>query len=320
MDGDALRILSIQSQVVRGFVGNNAAVFPLQVLGNYVDVINTVQYPSSYNHQGPNLSKESIKVLLDGVLECCGNNLLKIQNGETLKTDHEYLITGFFGDPEVLLQVVDFTKQLKSGKRFERPIWFCDPVLGDNNELYVVPELIEVYRREVLPLTDVLTPNHYELQWLTKENISSREDVLRCCRILHHDGPSVIIVTSVPCFGLETEKDDDMLELIGSEIITPMGGGTSSKLAPRYRCFRIPFRRRDVYLCGCGDLMTAMIASCFHKAKGSVMKACEEALAIVQSVVDFTIQTNQTAPDVDVVGGQHLLRHPTYRFQALSLE
>jgi pyridoxine kinase len=37
------RVLSVQSHVVSGYVGNKSATFPLQLLGFEVDAINSVQ-------------------------------------------------------------------------------------------------------------------------------------------------------------------------------------------------------------------------------------------------------------------------------------
>lgn len=47
----------------------------------------------------------------------------------------------------------------------------CDPVMGDNGEMYVPKELKEIYKKEIVPLADILTPNQFELEYVYMQNI-----------------------------------------------------------------------------------------------------------------------------------------------------
>lgn len=40
----------------------------------------------------------------------------------------------------------------------------CDPVMGDNKKMYVPEEMLDVYKKEIIHLTDIITPNEYELE------------------------------------------------------------------------------------------------------------------------------------------------------------
>mmetsp|Transcript_38548 Transcript_38548/g.110242 ORF Transcript_38548/g.110242 Transcript_38548/m.110242 type:complete len:246 (+) Transcript_38548:130-867(+) len=95
------RILSVQSHVVNGYVGNKAAIFPLQLLGNDVDFINSVQFVSQFVHQGQKLSGEELRTLLDGLQK---HNL----------GNYQYFLTGFIGQPSFLREVLAFIKSQKA--------------------------------------------------------------------------------------------------------------------------------------------------------------------------------------------------------------
>ena len=145
----APRVLSLQSHVVHGYVGNRAAVFPLQLLGFEVDYINSVQFS---NHTGYNTVKGQI---LDG------EQLWSIvegleQNG--LLAGYDYLLTGYIGSESFLRTVLNIVQKLKEYN--PNLIYICDPVLGDLGPgLYVPKDLISIYREEMMKVCSVITPN-----------------------------------------------------------------------------------------------------------------------------------------------------------------
>jgi pyridoxine kinase len=184
------RVLSIQSHVVSGYVGNKAAVFPLQLLGFEVDIINSVHFS---NHTGyPNKWEGDV---LDGT------KLLKLIDGldrngllDCGLIDH--MLTGYIGSESFLCSVVTIVKKLRSlnPKTFR---FVCDPVLGDAGKLYVPSELVDIYRKEVLPLSDVATPNQFEAEVLTGVSIKTIGDAQNACEILHDMGVPLILITSI---------------------------------------------------------------------------------------------------------------------------
>ncbi|XP_014675841.1 PREDICTED: pyridoxal kinase-like, partial [Priapulus caudatus] len=149
------RVLSIQSHVVSGYVGNKSATFPLQVLGYEVDQINSVQLcnHTGYKHvKGQVLNAEELGELFDGLV---------------LNDIHHYthILTGYVGSESFLFKVVDIVKKLK--KTNPNLIYVCDPVMGDNGHMYVPKELLPIYRDHLVALADILTPNQYEAELLT---------------------------------------------------------------------------------------------------------------------------------------------------------
>lgn len=71
--------------------------------------------------------------------------------------------------------------------------FLCDPVMGDNGALYVPEELVSIYKKSIVGLSDVLTPNQTELELLTDMAVTSEEDVLKACQLLHAKGPHTVV-------------------------------------------------------------------------------------------------------------------------------
>ncbi|XP_057862356.2 pyridoxal kinase isoform X3 [Cryptomeria japonica] len=190
------RVLSIQSHTVQGYVGNKAAVFPLQLLGFDVDPINSVQLSNHTGYptvRGQVLNGEQLWTLIEG-LEA--NDLLC----------YTHLLTGYIGSVSFLDTILQVVQKLRSVN--PDLIYVCDPVMGDEGKLYIPPELVSVYREKVVPVASMITPNHFEAEHLTGLRISCEADGLRACNALHAAGPSKVVITSL--------EMDGMLLLIGS--------------------------------------------------------------------------------------------------------
>ncbi|KAK0174523.1 hypothetical protein PV327_010283 [Microctonus hyperodae] len=180
-----LRVLSIQSHVVSGYVGNKSATFPLQLLGFEVDTINSVQLS---NHTGYKVTKGDI---LDDI------NLRKLIDGLVANNLHYYshLLTGYVGSPSFLDEIVKLIPILK--EKNPKLCFLCDPVMGDDGKLYVPKELVEIYKNKVVPLADILTPNQFELELLTDCKIITLNDAKVAIEKLHRQGPKTIVVSSI---------------------------------------------------------------------------------------------------------------------------
>lgn len=178
------QILSIQSHVAYGYVGNRAATFPLQRLGHEVTVINTVQFSNHTGYgqwTGDVFSAAHIEDVLAG-LEKIG--LLAQVDG---------LLTGYLGDPavgDVILALAD--RLPKTAK------WLCDPVMGDvGRGFYVRPGIPDYFRNRGLSRAAIITPNQFELEYLTGQEIHSLADAREACRLAHEMGPGVVLLTSL---------------------------------------------------------------------------------------------------------------------------
>lgn len=87
--------------------------------------------------------------------------------------------------------------------------WVCDPVLGDNGQLYVAPELVEAYVQYVLPKAQMITPNQFEAETLSKVKINNEQDMKVCIGKLMDLGPKIVIITSSEF----SNKKDEMITL-----------------------------------------------------------------------------------------------------------
>jgi pyridoxine kinase len=134
-------------------VGNKSAVFPLQLLGFDVDVINSVHFSNHTGYpqgwEGDVLAGNQLRAILQGLQR---NQLLD---------DTGHVLTGYIGSESFLEAVLEVVQALRAlpTSRGERVRFVCDPVLGDRGEFYVPRELVGLYREKVLPLADVVTPN-----------------------------------------------------------------------------------------------------------------------------------------------------------------
>ncbi|XP_051184641.1 pyridoxal kinase isoform X2 [Lolium perenne] len=196
LPSDTGRVLSIQSHTVQGYVGNKSAVFPLQLLGFDVDPINSVQFSNHTGYpkfRGQVLNGDQLWDLIEGLQE---NDLLH----------YTHLLTGYIGSVSFLNTVLQVVEKLRSVN--PDLIYVCDPVMGDEGKLYVPQELISVYQQKVVPVASMLTPNQFEVELLTGLRITSEQDGLKACNILHSAGPRKVIITSALI--------EDKLLLIGS--------------------------------------------------------------------------------------------------------
>ncbi|XP_044073264.1 pyridoxal kinase-like isoform X2 [Siniperca chuatsi] len=262
------RVLSIQSHVVRGYVGNKSATFPLQVLGFEVDSINSVQFSNhtGYAHwRGQVLKAEELNVLYEGI------KLNKVNH-------YDYILTGYSRDTSFLEMVVDIIQELKEAN--PRLIYVCDPVMGDHGAMYVPEYLLPVYRDKVVPLADILTPNQFEAELLTGRKINTEEDAFEVMDLLHKMGPETVVLTSTD---LPSKHGDQFLVALGSQkIVKPDGSNTSQNI-----CMDIP--KVDAVFVGTGDLFAALLLAWTHHHPKDLKAACEKTVSVMHHVIKRTI-------------------------------
>ena len=187
-------------------VGNKAAVFPLQLLGFDVDVINSVQFSNHTGYgswNGEVLEGEKLLKLVDGMDE---NGLLSDEIG--------HVLTGYIGTESFLRAIVTIIRKMKTINPQVR--YVCDPVLGDVGRFYVPQQLVQIYKDEVIPLANVLTPNQFEVEQLSGIRIENVSDAQRACGILHDLGVPLVLITSI-IFPTNPQQNQDSLSIFVSE-------------------------------------------------------------------------------------------------------
>ncbi len=204
------RVLSIQSHVVHGYVGNRAAVFPLQLLGFDVDIINSVHFAchTGYKHfpHGEVMDGDQLRNVLAG-LEVNGLIGDDGEDGGDNDMAIESMLTGYIGSVSFLEAVLDVLGTVR--KYNPKARFVCDPVLGDDGSFYVPETLVEVYRTVVIPKADVVTPNQFEAEQLTGIKVETTEDARKACQDLHEMGPSVVFITSAILDESAKKEDGD---------------------------------------------------------------------------------------------------------------
>jgi pyridoxine kinase len=180
-------ILSIQSSVAYGHVGNSAVVFPLMRLGVEVWPVNTVHFSNHTGYQtwrGPLLTGRDISEIVRGLDE----------RGVLSRCDA--VLSGYQGGTDVAEAILGAVTLVKA--RNPAAVYCCDPVIGDvGRGTFVQAGIPELIRDRVLPAAQIITPNAYELEVLTGRKTSDLESVLAAAEAARECGPQIVLVTSV---------------------------------------------------------------------------------------------------------------------------
>ena len=232
-------VISVQSQVVLGHVGNSAAVFPMQAAGLEVAAIPTVIFSNTPDYptlRGAPLPPDLFADLLLGAWE------------RGLPQRAAWLMTGYFGSVEVAQLAADFVARCKAVNPGLR--YLCDPVMGDHGPgLYVPAELAWIMRDRLLPLADLATPNSFELGHLTNRPITAMADLQAAAADLRMAPGATLIATGCVL-------DDSPADHLESVILGPEG------------TTRHPTPRLPVALPGTGDLFAGLIVAGLGKGHG----------------------------------------------------
>ncbi|PVV01042.1 hypothetical protein BB560_004555 [Smittium megazygosporum] len=253
------RVLSIQSHVVSGYVGNRAATFPMQYCGLDVDVINTVQLS---NHTG-------YKSIKGSVFE--GSHITDLFSGLETNglTDYDYVLSGYMGNSDNVQAVSEIVRSLKNKNK--NTFFLLDTVLGDYGELYVPVELVDLYRVHLCPLADMVTPNQFEAETLSGKKIKNINDAVEICDFFHSLGVKIVVITS---FSLPDEHPDTLLHLVASI----KSGGKSQVLKVSF-----PFLRG--YFTGAGDLLCALLLSRLSELPSITDVSADDFKAAIESAL-----------------------------------
>lgn len=193
-------ILSIQSHVAFGHVGNAAAVFPLQRLGFEVIPINTVQFSNHTGYgewTGQVFTADHIQDIFNG-LERRG----VFQNIDAV-------LTGYLGAPQLGEAILDVIQT----RLPPHVLWLCDPVMGDvDRGLFVRDGIPDFFKSRALKRANIITPNQFELEYLADKKIETHEDARAACKIIHDSGPEVILLTSF----IHKDAAADEIQMIAS--------------------------------------------------------------------------------------------------------
>jgi pyridoxine kinase len=284
-------VLSIQSHVVYGHAGNSAAVFPLQRLGHEVWAINTVEFS---NHTGYKAWRG--EALSPALVE---NLVLGLEERDVLKHCNAVL-SGYLGDPVSGRAIISAVKKVRS--HAPGALYCCDPVMGDvGRGFYVKPEIPDVFKNEVIPLADIVTPNQFELNVLTGMNAETLEDVLEGVKRLHAAGPRIILVTSLKTKEMEGAGSPEVGMLV-----------SNGKEAYRINTPELSFEN-STSMAGSGDLTTSVFLSGYLET-GNIQRSLELTAASVYGIMEATHRAKSR--ELLIIAAQEELKTASFNFQA----
>ena len=280
-------ILSIQSSVAYGHVGNSAATFPLMRMGVEVWPVLTVHFSNHTGYpgwRGPLLRAEDVAEVVRGIDE----------RGVLDRCDA--VLSGYQGGDDVGAVILDAVALVRS--RNPDAIYCCDPVLGDvGRGFYVRPGIPELMRDRVVPAAQIITPNQFELEYLTGASTATMPEVLAAADAARALGPDVVLVTSV----VHADADPDTIDMVA---VSGEGAWTvTTPLLPRT-------------FTGAGDLTAATFLAQYLRTH-DVADAVARTAAVVHGVLDTTVRSGQA--ELQLVAAQDEIATPTQHFEARRL-
>ncbi|MHC2334954.1 pyridoxal kinase PdxY [Bradyrhizobium sp. USDA 4454] len=287
-----MSVISIQSQVAWGHVGNSAASFPIQLHG--IDVVavpttllsNRPGYPTI---RGRVLDVQLVADLLRGVEE------RGVVEGARM------ILSGYLGSADIATEVAEFVARAKA----QNPalLYCCDPVLGDRDRgMFVRPDIPPLVRDQLCPLADIITPNHFEFEFLCGGRVATTDDVVTQARALMARGPATIVVTSAELAGTPHSE----IETLAIE--RTQSGKTC---AWRVRTPRVPISPS-----GTGDLFAALFAAA--RVRGlATPEALSHAASGIHGVLQRTAQRG--TEEMRIVESADVMLDPKPRFAAVAI-
>jgi pyridoxine kinase len=282
-----VNILSIQSHVAYGHVGNSAAAFAMQRLGVEVWPIHTVQLS---NHTGYETARGRA---FDGAM--VGELIEGLRERDALR-HCDGVLSGYIGSGGMGMAILDAVAQVK--KANPRAVYCCDPVIGDTGRGAFVPsDVAEFIRRRAVPAADIATPNHFELEQIAGRRVNTLAGALSAVEELRALGPRVVLVTSL----VTDETPAEALDLVACD-----ANG----------CQRLRTPRLPIVAHGAGDLIAALFLVHLLRS-GSAAEALSRAASAAFGILKRTADAG--AAELSLVEAQEELVKPTASFRAESL-
>ncbi|HMA13602.1 MAG: pyridoxal kinase PdxY [Bacteroidota bacterium] len=278
-----MNVISIQSHVAYGHVGNAAAVFALQRLGIEVWPVHTVQFSNHTGYpdwQGEVFTADHVARVLAG-LEA---------RGAFRRCDA--LLTGYVGDPALGAVILDAAARIRVAN--PQAIWACDPVMGDHGKgLFVREGIPAFFGEQALPAADLVTPNLFELERLTGQRPRGTAEICAAAVNLLTRGPKAVLVTS-----LAEEAAGDEVAMLA---VTAEGA------------WRVATPRLPMAPNGAGDAVAALFLGFWLKTR-SVPEALGAAAAAIFELLQTTLESGEE--ELQLVAAQDRLVAPRRRFAA----
>lgn len=282
-----MRILSIQSSVSYGHVGNSAAVFPLQRIGHEVMPVYTVIFSNHTGYGdwgGPMLSGDNVRDIVRGIDARGGLD------------DVELVLSGYQGGHDIGDAILDAVALVK--ERNPEAMYACDPVLGSAaSGCFVAPEVQSLIRDRVVPKADLITPNQFELGFITGTDPHTIEETLASVDLVRANGPKNVLVTSV----LRPDREAGTIEMLA---VTDAGAWI-------VQTPQLPFKAN-----GSGDV-TAALFSAQLRESGDAASALGRTAASVFELLNNTLNSGER--ELQLIESQEAFVTPAHSFEVTQI-
>ncbi|WP_404435083.1 pyridoxal kinase PdxY [Microbacterium aerolatum] len=279
-----MKILSIQSAVAYGHVGNSAAVFPLQRIGVDVLPVYTVNFSNHTGYgawRGPLIDPSDVRDVITGIEE----------RGVFGQVDA--ILSGYQGGEGIGDVIIDAVARVKAAN--PGALYACDPVMGNaKSGCFVAPAIPELLRERVVPAADIITPNQFELGFLTRTEPDTLESTLASVDLAMAMGPSTVLVTSVE----RPDREEGTIEMLAAD-----GEGAWIVQTPF-----LPMKAN-----GSGDV-TAALFTAHYVETGSAQVALERTASSIFDLLKLTLDSG--ARELQLVEAQESYAHPRMQFSA----
>ena len=280
-------ILSIQSSVAYGHVGNSAVTFPLMRMGVEVWPVITVHFSNHTGYEswrGPLLSPTDLRDVIRGIDE------------RGVLGDVDAVLSGYQGREDIGAMILDAVALVKQRNR--AAIYCCDPVLGDEDRgSYVRPGIAEFMRQRVVPAAQIITPNQFELTALTGLPVVTMEDVLQAADAARSLGPEVVLITSV----VRRDGPPDTIEMVAVD---------------RNGAWLVSTPRLPRSFTGSGDVTAATFLVAMLR-KWDLAAALAHTAAVVYGLLAVT--TSLGRAELALIAAQDEMVNPSHRFESVRL-
>ena len=265
------QILSIQSAVTCGFVGNSVAAPVITTLGMQpllIDTISLAAHPGYGTIAGGPADQTQFSAILEALTTL---RVLPQINS---------VMTGYLGDA----RQADPIHSMIQGWQAERPdgVYILDPVLGDGGRLYVDSAIVDQIRQKLLPVAHIVTPNQFELGLLTDSHIETAHEAARAAKTMLQQNPNLQAVIAT---GIANENR-----------------GISDLKVTRQNVTAFDYAKRPHGVAGGGDLLTAILA-CWLTAGHDLNAAFAAASQDAHHIID----DSATAIDIALFDNLHKL-------------
>lgn len=282
-----MNILSIQSHVAFGHVGNAAATFPLQRLGIEVWPIHTVQFSNHTGYgswKGRVFDSGMIREVMAGIEargvlgECSG------------------VLSGYMGAADIGAAILDAVSTVKRANPAAR--YCCDPVIGDvGRGIFVREGIPEFMREKAVPAADIITPNQFELDYLSRRESGTLRAARDAVKAVHDLGPRAILVTSLHT----DETPADSIDMLASD---------------QTGCFLVRTPKLPLTINGAGDAVAALFFAHYLR-DGRLAEALSRAASSMFGVLAKTAEGS--AREIQLIAAQDQIVRPSRIFTAQAL-